>query len=447
MNLGNNLELIQSQKLIMTTQLKQSLKILSMSKLELDEEIEKEAQVNPLLDIEKGNEINWEEYIRSVENLNYKEKNIEKNYTEVNFENMIKYSSNLYEDLILQINLYDINPKEKEICKYLIGCLDEDGYLRMDEKDLITILSIDMSTFEKCLSHIWNLEPNGVGARNISECLIIQLHNLGIYEETLEKIIATDLELIAKNKYKEISKKYHISLDKCIHFIGMIKNLDPKPGRSCSNEKSVYIEPDIIVEKIDNEFVVYLNEKDNYKLRINNYYKDILKNSDDDAKEFIKNRLDSAAGLMKNIESRKSTVLKIAKEIVYAQNDFFEKGAKYIKPLKMKDVAEKLGFHESTISRGVKGKYMLTPFGMYEFRGFFSSGIENNNTDVSSTSIKRIIQDMVKNEDKKKPLSDEFISKLLKEKGICVARRTVAKYREELNIASSSKRKIFEKIN
>ncbi|MEC3793997.1 RNA polymerase sigma-54 factor, partial [Clostridioides difficile] len=211
-------------------------------------------------------------------------------------------------------------------------------------------------------------------------------------------------------------------------------------------EKSVYIQPDVTVEKIDDEFIVYLNEKDSYQIRINSYYKDILKNSqsDESAKEFIKERLNSATGLMKNIESRKTTVLKIAEEIVKAQDEFLRKGTKYIKPLKMKDIAEKLEFHESTISRGVNGKYMLTPFGVYEFRYFFSSAIETENNEMaSSTSIKKIIKETIKDENKKKPLSDDHISKLLKEKGINVARRTVAKYREELGIPSSSKRKEY----
>lgn len=448
MNFNNSLQLTQSQKLVMTTQLKQSLVILNMSKLELDEEIKREAEDNPLLDVEKSGEINWEEYIKDIEKSNYRDRG-EINYNpdnDVNLENMVKYSSNIYEHLLLQISLYKLKEEEREICEYIIECLDEDGYLRIDDKEIINTLGIDRDTFEDCLANIQQLEPNGVGARDISECLIIQMHNLGIYNEILESIVSNDLRLIASNKYKEISKKYHLSLDKCINLIGIIKNLDPKPGRTCSVEKSVYIQPDVIVEKIDDEFIVYLNEKDSYKIKINNYYKEILKNSqsDENAKEFIKERLNSATGLMKNIESRKNTVLRIANEIVNAQQDFLRKGVKYIKPLKMKDIAEKLEFHESTISRGVNGKYMLTPFGVYEFKYFFSSAIETQDEGMtSSTSIKKIIQETIKSENKKKPLSDDNISKILKEQGINVARRTVAKYREELGILSSSKRKVF----
>ncbi|MFL8798414.1 MULTISPECIES: RNA polymerase factor sigma-54 [unclassified Clostridioides] len=448
MNFNNSLELTQSQKLIMTTQLKQSLSILNMSKLELEEEIKREAENNPLVEVEKRGEINWEEYIKDMDKSRRLDRT-EISYNpdnEVNLENLVKYSSNLYEDLKFQISLYKLTDKELEVCEYIIDSLDEDGYLRTEEKVIVDTLKIDEELFEKCLISVQQLEPSGVGARSLSECLMIQMASLGIYNEILEEIVTKDLNLIANNKYKEISKKYNMSLQKCVELINIIKTLDPKPGRTCSVEKSVYIQPDVTVEKIDDEFIVYLNEKDSYQIRINNYYKDILKNSqsDESAKEFIKERLNSATGLMKNIESRKTTVLKIAEEIVKAQDEFLRKGTKYIKPLKMKDIAEKLEFHESTISRGVNGKYMLTPFGVYEFRYFFSSAIETENNEMaSSTSIKKIIKETIKDENKKKPLSDDHISKLLKEKGINVARRTVAKYREELGILSSSKRKEY----
>ncbi|MEJ4022344.1 RNA polymerase factor sigma-54 [Clostridioides difficile] len=448
MNFNNSLELTQSQKLIMTTQLKQSLSILNMSKLELEEEIKREAENNPLVEVEKSGEINWEEYIKDMDRSRRLDRT-EISYNpdnEVNLENLVKYSSNLYEDLKFQISLYKLTDKELEVCEYIIDSLDEDGYLRTEEKVIVDTLKIDEELFEKCLISVQQLEPSGVGARSLSECLMIQMASLGIYNEILEEIVTKDLNLIANNKYKEISKKYNMSLQKCVELINIIKTLDPKPGRTCSVEKSVYIQPDVTVEKIDDEFIVYLNEKDSYQIRINSYYKDILKNSqsDESAKEFIKERLNSATGLMKNIESRKTTILKIAEEIVKAQDEFLRKGTKYIKPLKMKDIAEKLEFHESTISRGVNGKYMLTPFGVYEFRYFFSSAIETENNEMaSSTSIKKIIKETIKDENKKKPLSDDHISKLLKEKGINVARRTVAKYREELGIPSSSKRKEY----
>lgn len=445
MNFNNRLELVQSQKLVMTTQLKQSLTILNMSKVELEEEIRKESEENPLLDIERKEEIDWEAYINNIDKgykgeINYNPDN------ELNLENIIKEETNLYEYLNLQIGLYKLSDKEREICNYIIDSLDEDGYLRVEERYMLDDLNVEKEEFEKSLSIIQQLEPVGVGARDLVECLIIQANNQGVYDEELIKIIKEDLDLIALNKVKEISKKHKIPMQMCIALVNKIKQLDPKPGRLCCNEKTVYVQPDVIVEKIDNELIVYTNEKDSYNLKINNFYKEVLKNSssDSEAKDFIKSKLNSASNLVKNIQNRNHTILRIAEAIVSCQDGFFNKGPHFIKPLKLKDIAQMIECHESTISRGVNGKYMLTPFGVYEFKYFFSTAIETTSDEMtSSTSIKKIIKETIKGENRKKPLSDEQISKILKESGISVARRTVAKYREELQIPSSSKRKEY----
>lgn len=445
MNFNNRLELTQSQKLVMTTQLKQSLSILNMSKVELEEEIRKESEENPLLDIERKEEVNWEAYVKSMDNGYKRESNYNPD-NDLNLENIIREDINLYEHLSLQIGLYKLNNIEKEVCNYIIDSLDEDGYLRTSEKLMINELNIEESTFLDCLKKVQQLDPIGVGARNLAECLIIQIKNLGDYDQDLINIIKEDLDLIALNKVKEISKKHKIPMQRCVNLVHKIKSLDPRPGRLCCSEKTVYVQPDVIVEKIDNEFVVYTNEKDAYMLRINNFYREILKNSssDNDAKEFIKSKLNSATNLVKNIQSRNHTILKIAETIVSCQEEFFNKGPQFIKPLKLKDIAHVIECHESTVSRGVNGKYMLTPFGVYEFKYFFSSAIETQSDEMaSSTSIKKIIKETIKSENKKKPLSDEQLSKILKESGISVARRTVAKYREALKIPSSSKRKEY----
>lgn len=256
-----------------------------------------------------------------------------------------------------------------------------------------------------------------------------------------------DLELIGRNKLKDIAKKYKISIEKCKEAIEIIRHLDPKPGRVCSNDRCAYVQPDVIVDKIDGKYIVHTNEKDVYNIKINDFYCNMMtdKESDKEAKEFIKDRLNSAATLIKNIESRKSTILRIAEAIIEEQQEFIQKGEKYIKPMKMKDIADKLEIHESTVSRGVNGKYMLTPFGLYEFRFFFNAALETDNSSegASSAGIKRDIKEIIDVENKEKPLSDDAISKILKEKGVSVARRTVAKYREELGIPSSSRRKEF----
>lgn len=448
MNFSASLELTQSQKLILTTQLKQSLKILHMSSLELEEEINRLVEENPLLDIDKKSEINWELYIKNVEKSYQFDKN-ELYYNsdnDINLENIIRSTCSLYESLHFQVSLYKLNKIEKETCTYIIDSLDDDGYLRINEYEIKKELNINDDTFKKCLEIVQQLEPIGIGARSLSESLIIQLRNLGIQNKLLENIISKDLELIGNKKYKDIVKKYNISMKKCLNFINIIKALNPKPGRIYCDEKSVYVKPDVIVEKIDNEFLVYSNERDSLKVSINKFYKEILKNSkyDKDTKNFIKDKLNSANVLIKSIEERKATVLNIAKEIIKHQELFFEYGDKYVKPMKMKEIAKVLQLHESTISRGVNGKYMLTPFGIYEFKYFFSNSLDTNNEGlVSSISIKNMIQDTIKSEDKTNPLSDNQISKILNNRGINIARRTISKYREELGILSSSKRKEY----
>lgn len=444
MNLNQKITLDQSQKLVITTTIKQSINILNMSKLELEDEIIKQCEENPIIDIERNNQIDWESYIKDLSNSDYKFKYNYIENNEVNFENLIKGDENIYDNLLSQLSLYVLGDIERKVCEFIINSLDEDGYLNIDDKEVINHLCIDKDIYYECLNKVQQLEPSGVGARCLSECLSIQIRNRGINDIILENILDKDLELIANNKYKDLIKKYDISFSKCIEYIDLIKSLNPKPGRLYSLERSIYIQPDVIVENIDGSLVLYSNDKDIPRIKINNFYKEIIKSSesDEECKKFVKENLNSAMGLVKSIESRKSTILKIAQEIINSQEDFFRKGSKYIKAMKMKDIAEKLNFHESTISRGVNGKYMLTPFGLFEFRYFFNSSIKNEDySSTSSISIKKTIEEMVKNENKSKPLSDEQISNILREKGINIARRTVAKYREELNILSSSKRK------
>lgn len=451
MNFKNTLELNQSQKLILTTQLKQSLAILNMSRLEVEEEIRKESESNPLLEAERNDEeIDWEKYIKHMESINIRQDKNDAPYSSenaVDFENMIRSTSNLYDYLIDELKYFKLTFEEKRICKYIIDSLDEDGYLRINDKEIYDALRVDASLFRRCLDIVQQLDPPGIGARNISECLILQLERRGISNNIVENIIMNDLELIGRNKLKDIAKKYKISIEKCKEAIEIIRHLDPKPGRACSNDKCVYVQPDVIVDKIDGKYIVHTNEKDVYNIKINDFYRNMMtdKESDKEAKEFIKERLNSAATLIKNIESRKSTILRIAEAIIEEQQEFIQKGEKYIKPMKMKDIADKLEIHESTVSRGVNGKYMLTPFGLYEFKFFFNAALETDNSSegASSAGIKRNIKDIIDGENKKKPLSDDAISKMLKEKGVSVARRTVAKYREELGIPSSSRRKEF----
>ena len=364
---------------------------------------------------------------------------------EVDFENMVRSTQNLYDYLKNQLRYYRIDKKQRKICEYIIDSLDENGYLDIqDEKLIMERLKIDKNTYYTCKSYVQSLEPNGVGGTTLEECLSIQLKNLNIKDDLLDQIIKEDLNNIANKKIKSICKKYNISQEQCINYIKIIKHLEPKPGKIYNTNEVQYIKPDVIIKKVDGNFIVVSNDKNDISININSFYQSMLnkQDSDEDTKKFIKERLDSALNLIKNIENRKSTTIKIAKSILKRQEEFFEKGTNYIKPMKMQELADELNLHQSTISRGVNGKYMMTPFGMFEFKYFFSKGLETQGTeDTSAISIKKFIEDIIKKEDKAKPLSDEKIKQLLNKNGVNISRRTVAKYREELEILPSNKRK------
>lgn len=445
MKINFGLELNQSQKLILTKQLKQSLDILNMSTQDLEELISKEKEENPVIEVDKNDDIDWEKYIDNMNNRIYNQtSSVNYDNEDYNIENMVKYNINLYEHLKNQISYYSLNEKDKEIVEYIIDSLDDQGYFKSDIDEVSNILKMTKENVMKNLKIVQTLEPSGIGASNIEECLIIQLKEKNIQDSILENIVQNDLKLLADKKYKEVCKKYKITMEKCVEIVKIIKMLDPKPGNRYTSSKNNYITPDVIVEKIGKEYEVYLKEKNTTNIKINKFYEEILKNSKDDenAKQYIKEKLNSAFNLVKNIESRKNTILKISKEIVKYQYEFFENGNKYLKPLILKDIAQNLEIHESTVSRGVNGKYMLTPHGIFELKYFFSSGLKQQE-DIASTSIKTIIKEIIHSEDKKKPYSDSKICNLLKEKDINISRRTIAKYREELGIPSSSKRKEF----
>ena len=450
MEIDYGLELSQSQKLIMTTKLMQSLKILNMSAVELENEIKKQAEENPIIEIDtKDNDgiVDWEKYIKNMQKYTYKDKN-EFAYNvdnEVDFENMVRATHNLYDYLKNQIRYYRIDKTQRKICEYIIDSLDENGYLnKQDEKLIMEKLKIDKNTYDTCKAYVQSLETNGVGGTTLEECLSIQLKNLNIEDRLLDQIIKEDLNNIANKKIKFICKKYNINQEQYKNYIEIIKHLEPKPGKIYNTEDTKYIKPDVIIRKINGSFIVVGNDKNDISININSFYQSILnqEDADEDTKKFIKERLDSALNLIKNIENRKSTTIKIAKSILKRQEEFFEKGQNYIKPMKMQELADELNLHQSTISRGVNGKYMLTPFGMFEFKYFFSKGLETQGTEnTSAISIKNFIKDIIKKENKAKPLSDEKIKQLLNKKGVNISRRTVTKYREELEILPSNKRK------
>lgn len=440
----NKLQQVQTQKLNITVNLVQSLKILSMGRLEIEELAEQESMSNPVLDVEidKG-EVDWDEYIRRHRENVYFDKN-EVSYhdnNEYDFENMTKSYDTLYDRLHGQINTMYMPPEEKIVCNYLIDSLDNHGFLVDSDAEIAQILKISESLVEKCIAIVQTLEPYGICARSISECMILQLKNSNLVDETLYSIIENDLNLVANSDIKKLSTKYSVSKNQVHKYIEIIKSLNPKPAELDQDDTVAYIYPDVVLEFLDGKYVAkHYNEK-KLNFSINDYYTKLYTTVDDEGvKSYIKEHLNKAKEFINEYEGRNSTIVNIANAILSIQNEFFTNGI--LKPMTLSDISDIIGCHVSTVSRGVNDKYMLTPKGLLEFKYFFSSSFQRGDGEVISTnSVKQEIKKIIDAEDSSKPLSDSKIEKILNNKGYEIARRTVAKYREELGYLSSSMRK------
>jgi RNA polymerase sigma-54 factor len=296
---------------------------------------------------------------------------------------------------------------------------------------------------EKALEVVQSLEPYGIGARNIKECLLIQSLKLNILDNIIERIILNHLENVAENKYEVVGKDLNISPREAQRYGDLIKKLEPKPSRGFyTGEEVNYIIPDAEIKNIDGEFFIIMNESVLPRLMINKTYKDVLQNNKDlETNTYVKDKINQAMFLIKSIEQRKNTLHKVLECVIDKQKDFFKFGKQQIKPLILKEVAEIIKVHESTVSRAIKDKYVLTSYGTIKIKDLFASGVSSNDDDMATAKIKNEIKKIVDEENKGKPLSDQIISSILAEKNMNISRRTVAKYREELGIKSSSMRK------
>lgn len=452
MKLGHELILSQTQKLVLTPELRQAIELLQFTNQELKEYIDNELQENPMLEREQeetyeslDDEINWKEYIEQNRNSGYVSEEIDRNQKEYDYTNFVSYNPELKETLLLQLNVLDIDKKELEIGHFLIESLDESGYFKSSIDRIAKLFYTKEENVERILEMIQTFEPNGVGARDLEECLIIQLEEKGIEDELVYTVVKDHLKDIGENKLRKISDELDITLEETQKICDIIKTLNPKPGQEYGSKDRVkYITPDASIKKIDGKYTVILNDITAPRLNINNFYKNMLtQKNDKNATKYLSERLDSAMWVIKTIEQRRNTILKVLNAILKFQIDFFEKGEKYLKPLTLKEIAEEIDMHESTVSRTTNGKYVQTDRGLFEFKYFFSSALTTSSGDISSTSIKSYIEDIILEEDKKKPHSDQAISNILKEKGVKISRRTVAKYRDELEIPSSTRRRRY----
>lgn len=450
MNLDFGLSMHQEQKLIMTQQMQMSIKILQLSSFELQEYIEKEIQENPLLEAKydkKEDKLNYKEIIKYLEFDDYTHNNYVKgDDEEVSPFNFISNKKSLKEYLKEQIADFDEKDCIKHICNYIIENIDSKGYLGVSTEDISKEIHIPLNVVEKALVIVQSLEPYGVGARDLKECLKIQLYQRKMENCKLLQIIDNHLEDIAENRYNIIGKSLNITPMEAQRYGDIIKKLQPKPSSGFyTGEEVNYIIPDAYIKKIGEKYYIIMNDDLVPKLMINNLYKGIInKNEDKSAVEYVKNRLDSAAFLIKSIENRKSTIYRVLESILEIQREYFDYGERYLKPMTLKEIADSLNMHESTISRAIRDKYIHTSKGTIKIKSLFTTSIQGTNSDnMSSTNVKKLISNLIDKEDKKSPLSDQYISDELKKVNVNISRRTVTKYREEMGIKSSKGRKRF----
>lgn len=454
MKLGYDLVIEQAQKLSLTPELIQSIQILQLSNFDLIEYVKSELVENPILEntksLDETQPIDIQEKLRESDfeaerfrQFEYSADD-EEDHT---YEQYVSRDETLTDHLLLQLSLSKIKSDEAAIGRYIIEAIDDNGYLTMSLEEVAEALGEDIEKVNHVLDVIQNFDPVGVGARDLRECLVIQLSARGMLTDEIEYVIYNMLEELANKKFAVIAKQLGLKKEDVQELSDLIKTLDPKPGRAYGSGKETnYIVPDIILENHHGEFELSSNFKSSPKLRVSSYYDKLVQEAahDGELKKYINEKFNSAVWLIKSIEQRRRTIYDVSEAIFKHQEEFFQKGEKYLKPLTLRQIAEELGIHESTVSRTINGKYIQSPRGIYELKYFFSTGISTGDGgSVSSSSIKSVIKDLIKSEDEKKPYSDQEIADILKRRDIEISRRTVAKYRESLGILSSSKRKRF----
>lgn len=466
MKMGFELNLSQTQKLIMTPELRQAIQILQFNNVELTDYINKQLEVNPFLESvdnksdesssndepvtesKENEEVDWRELAEKYDDLSYKayERNTD-NESKQSFESYTSKKLSLKDHLMVQLGMTVKSNKEKRIGEFIIESLDNKGYLGCSIQDIGLLINEDVIEVERVLRLIQTFDPVGIGARSLSECLMIQLKEKGIQDKNAYIIAERYLEEIATNKIQKIAKDLHITVNRVQSICDIIKMLEPKPSRGfiVDSDNIRYIVPDVTIEKINNEYIIIVNDSYLPTLTISNYYKNMIGGLDDkEASKFLSDKLNSSMWLIKSIEQRRMTLYKVVDSILKYQRKFFDEGKTSLKPLVLKDVADDIGVHESTVSRATNGKYVQTPRGLFELKYFFASSLsESDGSGVSSTSVKSTIQKLIDEENSQKPLSDQKIAEKLNDKGINISRRTVAKYRDEMRIPSSSMRRRY----
>jgi RNA polymerase sigma-54 factor len=465
-----------SQKLILTPSLQQAIKLLPMTTVELAELLNQEMVENPLLEestvaeeapaeatpateqeqaAEKAREERgdtWDDadyayFFGEYLDDGYRPRQPQEVRELPPIENTLSTKSSLADHLMWQLSLQTSDASVREIGAAIVGNIDDDGYLVASVDEIAALGDWDLSAVEKALEYVQAFDPIGVGARDLQECLLLQLRHLGLGGTPAETLVRDHLRLLQNHRIPELAKLLGIEPEEIKTHIELIKNLDPKPGARYTPADSQYVIPDVYIIKTDDGYRAVLNEDGLPQLRISPVYRRLLDKGGETSNEtraYVKDKFRSALWLLKSVDQRQKTILKVATSIITFQRDFLDRGIEHLRPLVLRDVASDIGMHESTVSRVVNNKYMHTPQGVYEMKYFFHSGINSSyGESVSSVTIKQRIKKIIEGEDQRRPLSDSKIMNMLQKEGLALARRTIAKYREELKIPTSNQRKVL----
>ncbi|HEX2342552.1 MAG TPA: RNA polymerase factor sigma-54 [Vicinamibacterales bacterium] len=460
------------QKLILTPSLQQAIKLLPMSTLELSELLNQEMVENPMLEevpteelqpaeqpaekpetpakTDKGDaweDADYEYFFGDYLDDGYRPRTPQEVKELPPIENTLSSAGSLADHLRWQLSIQTDDDVTRQIGDAIIGNLDDDGYLVASVEEIGQMGDWPLADVERALQHVQTFDPIGVAARDLQECLTLQLRHLGLAGTITERIVTEHLKLLQNHQVPEIARRLGVTIDELKEHIEIIRNLDPKPGSRYNPNQSQYVIPDVYVSKIEDQYVAHLNEEGLPQLRISPVYRRLLDKggeNTDETRAYVKDKFRSALWLIKSVDQRQKTIHKVATSIINFQREFLDHGIEHLRPLVLRDVANDIGMHESTVSRVVNNKYMHTPQGVFEMKFFFHSGISSSYGDsVSSVTIKQRIRKIIENEDPRKPLSDSKIVSILQKEGLMLARRTIAKYREELKIPTSNQRKLL----
>jgi RNA polymerase sigma-54 factor len=448
------------QKVTLSPQVYQGLNILAMPIADLQQLIEVEMLENPVLEVDeteseplegeepaddtREDERSWDEWLEMYEDLDSMEPTAPRdpNVEQANTEEFVGGIQSFDDYLLDQLSLLDISDEIDHAARAVVGSLDEDGFFVGSLKEIVTLAGVSHEAAEAGLKAVQQLDPPGVGARDLTEALCLQMEFLGIDEPVLMRIIKEHLDDVAANHFRKVARALKVDESEVRRLVEILRSLNPRPAGAFSPGPSPgYIVPDVTLRRFDEEWLIIPNNEALPTLRVSPRYRSMLKSgstADDETRRYLKDKIRSAESFIRNVDRRKDTVSRITEIILEVQRDFFEDGTGPLRPLRLEDVAVELGVHLSTVSRGVTGKYMATPYGLFELKHFFSGGYRTSTgMDVAATSIKQRLRELVKEENIAKPLSDQKLAELLSQEGVTVARRTVAKYREELNIEPS----------